>query len=283
MTAGVEPSAAENNEGAAIANRNISGAEALAPSRWFSICCVTLICVVWPLIWVGSLVTTYDAGMSVPDWPGTYGHNLLLYPIDTWVFGPFDLFIEHGHRLLGIVAGIVAIAIVVSSFVTKRPRSIITLSILTLLMVCLQGLLGGMRVRLGDQTLALLHGCSGQMVFCMCVLLAVVSGRWWYRVASPGEPSGDVNGEADAADGEAVQASAKLQQTGSTLPIATTLRVHRFDLFVVLAMWGLATTQLVLGANIRHVSGLTSPPTFVLLIAVHVVVAFVLWAVVGLS
>lgn len=25
----------------------------------------------FPLIWVGGLVTTYGAGMAVPDWPGT--------------------------------------------------------------------------------------------------------------------------------------------------------------------------------------------------------------------
>jgi cytochrome c oxidase assembly protein subunit 15 len=60
---------------------------------------VLIVCLVWPLIWVGGLVTTYDAGMSVPDWPGTYGYNLFLYPYETWLFGPFDLFIEHGHRL----------------------------------------------------------------------------------------------------------------------------------------------------------------------------------------
>ena len=55
---------------------------------------VLLVCLVWPLIWVGGLVTTYDAGMAVPDWPGTYGYNLFLYPYNTWLLGPFDLFIE---------------------------------------------------------------------------------------------------------------------------------------------------------------------------------------------
>ena len=48
---------------------------------------VLSVCLVWPLIWVGGLVTTYDAGMAVPDWPGTYGYNLFLYPLSTWLFG----------------------------------------------------------------------------------------------------------------------------------------------------------------------------------------------------
>ncbi len=65
-----------------------------------------LVCTVFPLIWVGGLVTTYDAGMAVPDWPGTYGYNMFLYPWTSWLAAPWDLFIEHGHRLLGSLAGI---------------------------------------------------------------------------------------------------------------------------------------------------------------------------------
>ncbi len=44
--------------------------------------------------------------MAVPDWPTTYGYNMFLYPWQTWLFGPWDLFIEHGHRLLGSLAGL---------------------------------------------------------------------------------------------------------------------------------------------------------------------------------
>jgi len=63
----------------------------------------------FPLIWVGGLVTTYEAGMAVPDWPGTYGYNLFLYPWQTWLSGPWDLLIEHGHRLLGALVGFVSL------------------------------------------------------------------------------------------------------------------------------------------------------------------------------
>ena len=48
----------------------------------------------FPLIWLGGLVTTHDAGMAVPDWPGTFGYNLFLYPMSAWIYGPFDLFVE---------------------------------------------------------------------------------------------------------------------------------------------------------------------------------------------
>ena len=91
-------------------------------SRWLHRLAVLSVCLVWPLIWVGGLVTTYDAGMAVPDWPNTYGYNLFLYPLSTWLTGPFDLFIEHGHRLLGAVVGVVAIAMVIACFLGERRR-----------------------------------------------------------------------------------------------------------------------------------------------------------------
>ena len=35
--------------------------------------------------------------MAVPDWPTTYGYNPFLYPLATWLHGPWDVFVEHGH------------------------------------------------------------------------------------------------------------------------------------------------------------------------------------------
>ena len=67
-----------------VVERNMASesilAEQKSPGRIVHRLCVVLVCLVWPLIWVGGLVTTYDAGMAVPDWPGTYGYNLFLYP-----------------------------------------------------------------------------------------------------------------------------------------------------------------------------------------------------------
>ena len=80
--------------------------------KWVHRCAILLACTTFPLIWVGGLVTTYDAGMAVPDWPNTYGYNMFLYPPTTWLSGPWDLLIEHGHRLLGSLAGLVAIGLV---------------------------------------------------------------------------------------------------------------------------------------------------------------------------
>ncbi len=142
-----------------------------------------MVCLTWPLIWVGSLVTTYDAGMAVPDWPGTYGYNMFLYPWTTWLFGPFDLLIEHGHRLLGALVGMVAIAAVVMAFRRENRSWVIWLACFALVAVCLQGGLGGMRVRLDARGLAMIHGCFAQIFFVTCVALAATTGKVWERLA----------------------------------------------------------------------------------------------------
>lgn len=230
-------------------------AQAIAPTqaiaddrpRWLHRLSVLSVCLVWPLIWVGGLVTTYDAGMAVPDWPGTYGYNLFLYPLSTWLFGPFDLFIEHGHRLLGAVVGLVAIAMVIAAVRRESRRWVLWLNVGILLAVISQGALGGVRVLLSDRTTAMIHGCFGPVVFVLCCLAAAVTSRnWWVRNSSP-------------------------KRELSKQPIGrATLALAAIPVL-------LSYTQLVLGAQLRHVQPLTTPRTFTLIVAVHIVTAFVLW------
>ncbi len=54
------------------------------------------------LIGMGGLVTSHGAGMSVPDWPNTYGYNMFFFPISKWVGG---IFYEHTHRLVASGVG----------------------------------------------------------------------------------------------------------------------------------------------------------------------------------
>src|SRR5207244_11806500 len=97
--------------------------------------------------------------MAVPDWPGTYGYNLLRYPWQSWLAAPWDLFIEHGHRLLGAAAGIVSIALVAAVWLTDRRRWLVCASLGALLLVIAQGLLGGARVLLDARLVAMIHAC----------------------------------------------------------------------------------------------------------------------------
>ena len=116
--------------------------------------------------------------MAVPDWPTTYGYNPFLYPWQTWVFGPWDQFIEHGHRLFGEAVGVVAIAawFSLSGGVSGEagfggPRSA------GWRLVIGQGVLGGIRVMFDKPTFARIHGCIGPLFFAYSLGLACVTSK----------------------------------------------------------------------------------------------------------
>lgn len=138
----------------------------------------------FPLIWLGGLVTTHDAGMAVPDWPGTFGYNLFLYPMSAWVYGPFDLFVEHGHRLLASVVGLFAIGLCIVAYRNEPRRWLVSTCFLFLLAIIVQGVLGGVRVLFDARTIAMIHGCSGPLVFALGSFIAMASSSRWQRAAS---------------------------------------------------------------------------------------------------
>ena len=145
------------------------------PHRW----AVVLACATFPLVWVGGLVTTTDSGMAVPDWPSTFGYNLFLYPWQTWLAGPWDLFIEHGHRLLASAVGLLTIGLLILLLRTETRRWMKGVGFAALALVIFQGVLGGMRVLLNERTLAMLHGCTGPLFFAVTVAMVVFTSRSW--------------------------------------------------------------------------------------------------------
>src|SRR5438876_1685631 len=86
-------------------------------------------CATFPLIFMGGLVTSHGAGMSVPDWPNSYGYNMFLFPPRLWVGG---ILYEHTHRLMGTVVGMCSILLVICAWwreiVTVVTRILIRLT-----------------------------------------------------------------------------------------------------------------------------------------------------------
>ena len=216
-------------------------------SPWPHRVATVLVCVTFPLIWVGGLVTTYDAGMAVPDWPGTYGYNLFLYPVSTWLAGPWDLFIEHGHRLLASAVGMITIAARDRHMAGRRSPLGARFMLAALGLVIGQGVLGGLRVLLDETLLARLHGCVGPLFFASTVVAAAITSRWW-RDAQP------------------------------TLASPETARFSRLAWFTA----AIAYAQLVLGAHLRHIPFGSPPTTFRGLVLAHLLVAALLVAHVGM-
>lgn len=203
---------------------------------------VTLTIAVFPLIWMGGLVTTYDAGMAVPDWPGTYGWNMFSYPISTWLYGPFDLLVEHSHRLLGALAGFISIGLVVAAMLKEPRRWFRVWTVGILLAVIAQGALGGARVVLDQRTFAMIHGCTGPLFFALAAATAVMCSRWWLNYGQVSESS---------------------QQ----------IRCGRWTVGLAVAVLLASYCQLVIGAQLRHVTAAISHRQFMSFVHLHLTMA----------
>ena len=135
------------------------------------------------LIVAGGLVTSTESGLSVPDWPLSYGR--LMPPMVGGVF------YEHGHRMVATTVGILTVVLAVW-LARREPR----LGLLSVATVVAQGVLGGLTVILLLPTLvSVAHACLAQTFFCLVVTLAVVtSSRWqpvhrWARVSASRLPA----------------------------------------------------------------------------------------------
>jgi cytochrome c oxidase assembly protein subunit 15 len=136
----------------------------------------------FPLIFMGGLVTSHGAGMSVPDWPNSYGYNMFTFPPSMWLGRQAGgVFYEHSHRLMGSVVGLLSIVLTVWAWRTEQRRWVRWLATSVLGTVIFQGVLGGLRVVLRELDLAVVHACVAQAFFCLAALTAVVTSRWWVQ------------------------------------------------------------------------------------------------------
>ena len=143
---------------------------------------------VFLLLVTGGLVTGMEAGLAVPDWPNSFGHNMLLYPLSEMTGG---IYYEHAHRLYGMLVGVTSLAFAVLAWRLDRRGVVRGVALAVLLMVCVQGLMGGLRVT-GNLTmsqdaadlapnlgLAIAHGVFGQVIFATFCGLAIATSRTW--------------------------------------------------------------------------------------------------------
>jgi heme A synthase len=131
-----------------------------------------------PLLLFGGSVTTLGAGMAVDGWLIAEGHFLLFFPVEEW-FRDTATFVEHTHRLFGVLVGLCACACLVLALFQERRRSARLGALAALLAVSLQGTLGGLRVLENEPRLAFLHGALAQLVFVVLCANAVLFSRAW--------------------------------------------------------------------------------------------------------
>jgi len=129
------------------------------------------------LIVFGGLVTNTGAALAVPDWPTTFGHNMFLFPWSQMIGG---VFYEHSHRLLGSVVGLMTVALAVALW--PRGGRLRALGIVAVVAVIAQGVVGGLRVVLLTDGLAMVHGPLAQGFFALVVAIALITSE---RMAQP--------------------------------------------------------------------------------------------------
>ena len=131
------------------------------------------------LLIAGALVTSRDAGLSVPDWPLSYGQWM-----PPMVGG---IFYEHGHRMIASFVGCLTIILALWLWRAERRCWVRRLGLVALGVVIAQGLLGGMTVLfLLPTAISVGHACLAQLFFSMTVVLALVTSSGWHRQPAPG-------------------------------------------------------------------------------------------------
>ena len=129
------------------------------------------------LVLAGSLVTSTDSGLSVPDWPTTYGWNMFTFPPSKWVGG---ILYEHGHRLIASTVGFLTILLAVWLGVSEPRRWMKRLGIAALGAVIAQGVLGGLTVMFFlPPAISTAHAGLAEIFFCLTVAIALFTSPRW--------------------------------------------------------------------------------------------------------
>jgi len=129
------------------------------------------------LVLAGSLVTSTDSGLSVPDWPTTYGWNMFTFPPSKWVGG---ILYEHGHRLIASSVGFLTIVLAVWLWMSEPRRWMKWLGVGALGAVIAQGVLGGLTVMFFlPAPISTAHAGLAEIFFCMTVAIALFTSRGW--------------------------------------------------------------------------------------------------------
>jgi heme a synthase len=126
------------------------------------------------LIIAGALVTSNDAGLSVPDWPTSFGS---LYKIPRLVGG---VKFEHTHRMIAQVAGLMTIILAIWTWRVEKRRWLRVLGFTAIGTVIAQGILGGLTVLFFlPPPISSAHAALAQTFFCLAVAIAMFTGQKW--------------------------------------------------------------------------------------------------------
>ena len=126
------------------------------------------------LVVAGASVTSNEAGLSVPDWPLSYGK--LMPEMEGGIF------YEHGHRMVATTVGFLTIILAIWLWRVEDRPWMKKLGLAALAAVVFQGLLGGMTVLfLLPKPVSISHACLAQLFFSATCAVALFTSPSWRR------------------------------------------------------------------------------------------------------
>ena len=128
----------------------------------------------------GAFVTSIDAGLAVPDWPSSFNSYDPFNPWPRW-WTLTPVLAEHGHRLLGMLVGALTLILAVWTWIADPRRWMKHLGVAALVLVSLQGTLGGLRVVLLSLDLAVVHACVAQIFLGLIVSMTLFTSITWLQ------------------------------------------------------------------------------------------------------
>ena len=142
-------------------------------NRWLHGYATFVACATFLLIVAGALVTSNDAGLSVPDWPTSFGS----FRMPRMVGG---VKYEHGHRMIAGAVGILTVILALWIWRSEPRRWVRRLGGTAVLAIVDQAFLGVITVLFYlPVTISVSHACLAQLFFCIAVSLALFTGRDW--------------------------------------------------------------------------------------------------------
>lgn len=122
---------------------NTASTDALETPNWLRYFALGLCLATFCLIFLGGQVKSHEAGLSVPDWPLTYGENPVTFGISKWQGGIFH---EHFHRLFAGAVALATVGLAIALYLKENRVWIVALGFAAVVAVLLQAFLGGLTV-----------------------------------------------------------------------------------------------------------------------------------------
>jgi heme a synthase len=131
-------------------------------------------CAALVVITAGALVTSNDAGLSVPDWPTSFGY---LVKVPHFVGG---IRYEWSHRMVAGTLVTLTLTIALWTLLVERRRWLRWLAVAAFSTVIAQAILGGLTVLFFQPpAVSTAHATVAQTFFCIAVAIALFTGRKW--------------------------------------------------------------------------------------------------------